>query len=570
MKSSEIFNPTLREVPSDAEIVSHQLLLRAGFIRKTSGGVYSYLPLAFRVLKKIMDIVREEMDRAGGQEVLMPIIQPAELWQESGRWDVYGDEMFRLKDRHNRSFALGPTHEEIITTLVNQDVHSYRDLPLLLYQIQNKYRDEIRPRFGLMRGREFIMKDLYSFDIDDQGLDVSYNKMYEAYNRIFQRLNLKYRVVEADSGAIGGNESHEFMVLADTGEAEIIYCDNCNYAANVEKAECSLDKQSEDDNIALKPMEKVYTPGVRTVEDVMQELNVPVHKIAKTLIYWADGQYIGAMVRGDRELNEIKLKNLLGCNDLLIADESQVREVLGVTVGSLGPVGAEFKVYADLEIQQMRNFVCGANEDDHHLINTNLGRDFVPEMIVDLRNAVQGDKCPFCEGAVSTARGIEVGHIFKLGTKYSQAMKAAFLDSSGQERPFVMGCYGIGVSRTMAASVEQNCDENGIIWPIPIAPYQVIIVPVNAKKSEQMEVAGSLYKQLVERGLEVILDDRDERAGVKFKDADLTGIPIRITIGPKALQDNKVEIKKRWEKESLLIAIDEAVSQTEELLKINR
>ncbi len=571
MKSSEMFNPTLREVPSEAEIVSHQLLLRGGFIRKTSGGVYSYLPLAFRVLKKIMNIVREEMDRAGGQELLMPIIQPAELWQESGRWDVYGDEMFRLKDRHNRPFALGPTHEEIITTLVNQDVHSYRDIPLLLYQIQNKYRDEIRPRFGLMRGREFIMKDLYSFDMDEEGLDISYNKMYQAYNLIFQRLNLKYRVVEADSGAIGGNESHEFMVLADTGEAEIIYCDNCNYAANVEKAECLADKLSDDENTTLlKPLEKVYTPGVRTVEHVMQELNLPVHTIAKTLIYWADGQYIGAVVRGDRELNEIKLKNLLGCNDLVIAEESQVREALGVSVGSLGPVGAEIKVYADLEIQQMRNFVCGANEDAYHLINVNLGRDFVPEMIADLRNAVKGDRCPVCEGLVNTTRGIEVGHIFKLGTKYSQAMKATCLDNNGQERPFVMGCYGIGISRTMAAAVEQNSDEDGIIWPIPIAPYQVIIVPVNAKKSEQMDAAGSLYEQLVAKGLEVILDDRDERAGVKFKDADLTGIPVRITIGPKALQDNKVEIKKRWEKESVLVAIDEAVAKTEAILNLKK
>ncbi|KUG03301.1 prolyl-trna synthetase [hydrocarbon metagenome] len=401
-------------------------------------------------------------------------------------------------------------------------------------------------------------------------MDISYNKMYEAYNRIFQRLDLKYRVVEADSGAIGGNESHEFMVLADSGEAEIIYCDNCNYAANVEKAVCLADESSEGESVPLEPLAKVHTPGVRTVDDVIQELNIPVHNIAKTLIYWADGEYVGAVVRGDRELNEIKLKNLLGCNDLLIADENQVRQELGISVGSLGPVGAEFKVYADLEIAQMKNFVCGANEDSYHLINANLGRDFVPEMLVDLRNAVQGDRCPVCEGLVSTARGIEVGHIFKLGIKYSQAMKAAFLDNNGQERPFVMGCYGIGVSRTMAASVEQNSDENGIIWPIPIAPYQVIIVPVNAKKSDQMEAAVRLYEQLREKGLEVILDDRDERAGVKFKDADLTGIPVRITIGPKALQDNNVEIKKRWEKESLLVAIDDAVSQTVDILKIKK
>lgn len=565
MKYSEMFNPTLREVPSEAEIVSHQLLLRAGFIRKASGGVYSYLPLAFRVLQKIINVVREEMNRAGGQEILMPIIQPAELWQESGRWDVYGDEMFRLKDRHGRPFALGPTHEEIITSIVNQDVHSYRDLPLLLYQIQNKYRDEIRPRFGLMRGREFIMKDLYSFDIDDEGLDVSYQKMYEAYNRIFKRLNLQYRVVEADSGAIGGNESHEFMVLAASGEAEIIYCDNCNYAANVEKAEC-MPPVPEQDNPKMKLSEKVYTPGVKTVQNVVEYFEVPIQSIAKTLIYWADGEYIGVVIRGDRELNEIKLKHILGCHDLQIADESQVRQVLGVSVGSIGPVGSRVKIYADLEVEHMHNFICGANEDDYHIINVNMGRDFVPEMIADLRNAVEGDKCPNCNNLVRSARGIEVGHIFKLGTKYSQAMNASFLDSNGKERPFVMGCYGIGISRTMAASVEQNSDEDGIIWPIPIAPYHVIIVPINASKSEQMDIAQSLYDQLVEKGIEVILDDRNERAGVKFKDADLMGIPLRITIGPKSLQEKKIELKKRWEKEPVLIDINQVIPAVMEII----
>jgi prolyl-tRNA synthetase len=566
LKSSEIFNPTLREVPSEAEIVSHQLLLRAGFIRKNSGGVYSYLPLAFRVLKKIMNIVREEMDRAGGQEVLMPIIQPAELWQESGRWEVYGDEMFRLKDRHKRSFALGPTHEEIITTLVKQDVHSYRDLPLLLYQIQNKYRDEIRPRFGLMRGREFIMKDLYSFDIDEDGLDLSYKKMYEAYSRIFERMNLKYRVVEADSGAIGGNESHEFMVMASSGEAEIVYCDKCHYAANVEKAQCPAPEPDGAKRAEARPLEKIHTPGVRTVEDVMHSLAVPAESIVKTLIYWADGEYVGAVIRGDRELNEVKLKNLLGCNELLIADENQVSQVLGVSVGSLGPVGAEFKVYADQEIELMDNFICGANEDGYHLMNVNLGRDFVPETIADLRNAIKGDPCPFCSAELDTTRGIEVGHIFKLGTKYSEAMKATFLDKNGQERPFIMGCYGIGISRTMAAAVEQNHDENGIIWPLPIAPYQLIIVPINTKKTEQMDLAWSIYEQLSGQGLEVIIDDRDERAGVKFKDADLTGIPLRITIGPKALQENKVEVKKRWENETVLIAVEDIVEEINSIL----
>jgi prolyl-tRNA synthetase len=554
LQSSELFYPTLRAVPSEAEIISHQLLLRAGFIRKASGGVYSYLPLAYRVIKKIENIVREEMDRAGGQEVLMPIIQPAELWQKSGRWDVYGDEMFRLQDRHKRHFSLGPTHEEMITSLVDGDVHSYRDLPLLLYQIQNKYRDEIRPRFGLMRGREFIMKDLYSFDIDDEGLDLSYQKMYAAYNRIFQRLGLKYRVVEADSGAIGGNESHEFMVLADTGESEIVYCENCNYAANVEKAVCTGKELSQ---TAMLPREKIHTPGQHTIQDISEFLKIGQDEQVKTLMYDADGVLIAALIRGDRELNEIKLKNALGCNELVMAGEEEVKQACGAGFGSLGPVGMNIKIYADLEVAGMANFTCGANQDDYHYKNVNIGRDFVPEAILDIRNAVAGDSCPVCQDSLKMIRGIEVGHIFKLGTKYSTAMDANFLDQNGQSRPFVMGCYGIGISRTMAAAVEQNYDENGIIWPIPIAPYHVIVVPVNAKKEEQMQAARSIYQTLSEAGLEVIIDDRDERAGVKFKDADLIGIPVRITIGPKALQENKVEVKKRWENEVELVDLEE-------------
>ncbi|NLX03318.1 MAG: proline--tRNA ligase [Syntrophomonadaceae bacterium] len=554
MRSSELFYPTLREVPSEAEIISHQLLLRAGFIRKASGGVYTYLPLAYRVIKKIENIVREEMDRAGGQEVLMPIMQPAELWQKSGRWEVYGDEMFRLQDRHKRYFALGPTHEEIITTLVDGDVHSYRDLPLLLYQIQNKYRDEIRPRFGLMRGREFIMKDLYSFDIDDEGLDVSYQKMYHAYNQIFTRLGLKYRVVEADSGAIGGNESHEFMVLADSGEAEIVYCDNCDYAANVEKAVCIAEKAETKGD--LLPMEKIHTPGQRTIQDLTDFLKIGKDEQIKTLMYDADGELIAAILRGDRELNEIKLKNVLGCNELVMADEENVRRSSGAGFGSLGPVGMDVKIYADLEVAAMKNFACGANEDDYHFKNVKLGRDFVPEAILDIRNAVAGDPCPLCQAELKMLRGIEVGHIFKLGTKYSDVMGATFRDQNGQSLPFVMGCYGIGISRTMAAAVEQNSDENGIIWPIPIAPYHVIVVPVNSNNEEQIQAANSIYKILEQEGLEVLIDDRDERAGVKFKDADLIGIPVRITIGPKALQENKVEVKKRWEKEVELVEID--------------
>jgi len=564
LKSSELFYPTLREIPSEAEIISHQLLLRAGFIRKASGGVYTYLPLAYRVIRKIESIVREEMDRAGGQEVLMPIVQPAELWQRSGRWEVYGEEMFRLQDRHKRNFALGPTHEEIITALVDGDIHSYRDLPLLLYQIQNKYRDEIRPRFGLMRGREFIMKDLYSFDSDYEGLDKSYHKMYYAYNQIFQRMGLRYRVVEADSGAIGGNESHEFMVLAETGESEIVYCDSCDYAANVEKAICSAGGAAK---AALLAMEKVHTPGQRTIQDIADFLGIPSGEQVKTLMYSADGELVAALIRGDRELNEIKLKNALGCNELLMADEAVVKALSGAGFGSLGPVGMNVKIYADLEIAAMHNFACGANEDDYHFKNVNMGRDFVPEAVLDIRNAVAGDPCPVCDGKLNMVRGIEVGHIFKLGVKYSEAMGGTFLDPSGQARPFVMGCYGIGVSRTMAAAVEQNYDENGIIWPIPIAPYHVIVVPVNSKNEEQMQAAQSIYQLLQEDGLEVLIDDRDERAGVKFKDADLIGIPVRITIGPKALQENKVEVKKRWEKEVELTDIDLV---REKVLKIIR
>ncbi|MEQ8200185.1 MAG: proline--tRNA ligase [Syntrophomonadaceae bacterium] len=548
MKASQLFFPTLREVPSEAEVISHQLLLRAGFIRKSSAGVYSYLPLGRKVLRKIETIVREEMDRAGGQEVLMPIIQPRELWERTGRWTVYGDEMFRLADRHDRGFALGPTHEEIITTLVDGEVHSYRDLPLLLYQIQNKYRDEIRPRFGLMRGREFIMKDLYSFDEDDNGLDISYRKMYAAYQAIFDRMALRYRVVEADSGAIGGNESHEFMVLADSGECTILYCEACAYAANVEKA-VFMEDESAGDGVAMKPLEKVATPGLKTIQDLVRELGIPEKQQVKTLMYYADGEVVAVILRGDRDLNEIKLKNYLDCSQLFMADEHSVREQCGAGFGSLGPIGLAARIFVDSEAARLKNFSCGANQDGFHYINCNVGRDFAPTAVGDFKNAIEGDPCPDCGGLMRAVRGIEVGHVFKLGTKYSDALQAAFRNQEGEERPFVMGCYGIGVSRTMAASVEQNHDDDGIIWPMPIAPYQVIIIPVNSQKDDQMEAAAEIYQQLSNMGLEVILDDRDERAGVKFKDADLIGIPVKITIGPKALQENQVEVKKRWEKD---------------------
>ncbi len=565
MKASQLFFPTLRELPSEAEIISHQLLLRAGYMRKTGAGIYSYLPLALRVLKKIEAIVRQEMNRADGQEILMPIIQPQELWEKSGRWSLYGDEMFRLQDRHNRGFALGPTHEEIITTLVDADVQSYRDLPLMLYQIQNKYRDEIRPRFGLMRGREFIMKDLYSFDLDDEGLDVSYKKMYAAYRAIFTRLGLEFRVVEADSGAIGGNESHEFVVLAESGESVIVYCDRCDYAANVEKAEC-VSPEVLTEAPALLKMEKIHTPGVKTIQDLVEYLGHPAHEQAKTLMYMADGELIAVILRGDRELNEIKLQHALSASELFMADEMTVREHCGAGFGSLGPVGLNLKVYADAEVTQLYNFSAGANQDDYHLVNINLGRDFIPEKIIDVRNAEAGDNCPHCAGKLQSTRGIEVGHIFKLGTKYSDAMGANYRDQNGQDQALVMGCYGIGISRTMAAAVEQKNDQDGIVWPLPIAPYQLIIVPVNSKKEEQMETAQRLYAEFADRGVEVILDDRDERAGVKFKDADLIGIPVRITIGPKSLKENKVEVKKRNDKENILLALDEVVEKVVAML----
>ncbi|MGI6486889.1 MAG: proline--tRNA ligase [Syntrophomonadaceae bacterium] len=565
MRASELFFPTLREDPSEAEIASHRLLYRAGMIRKTAGGVYTYLPLGYRVLRKIMNIVREEMDRAGGQELGLPIIQPAELWTRSGRWVVYGDEMFRLKDRHQRDFCLGPTHEEVITDVVDHDVHSYRDLPLLLYQIQNKYRDEIRPRFGLMRAREFIMKDLYSFDVDQEGMNVSYDKMYKAYSRVFDRLGLAYRVVEADSGAIGGSVSHEFVVLASTGESVVVFCDSCGYAANVEKSACVPEPRAEQE-IALT-LQKISTPEQKTIQEVCRFLELPSHRLVKTLVYMADEEPVAVLVRGDREINEIKLKNHLGCNFIEMADEWTVKEMVGANFGSLGPVGLKMKLYADLEVEQMTNLVCGANEDDYHYINVNPGRDFQPLAFIDIRSAQGGDLCPVCrEGKLEETRGIETGHIFQLGTKYSEAMGAKFLDENGQERPMVMGCYGIGVSRVMAAAVEQNHDEHGIIWPISIAPYHVLIVPVNVNNAEQLDVAERIYAMMQEAGIEVLLDDRNERAGVKFKDADLIGIPVRVTIGSKSLQAGQVEVKKRWEKDYELVEIAQVLDTVRSII----
>lgn len=564
MKMSNLYAPTLREVPAEAEVVSHQLMLRAGMIRKATGGVYSYLPLAWRTLRKIEQIVREEMDAKGGQEIAMPIVQPAEIWQQTGRWDVYGDEMFRLKDRHQRDFCLGPTHEEMVTTLVKSDVRSYRQLPLLVYQIQNKYRDEIRPRFGLMRGREFIMKDLYSFDRDTAGLDISYKKMYDAYTKIFTRCGLTFRPVEADPGAIGGSGTHEFMVLADSGEAAIAYCEGCDYAANVEKAE--LQPIPSTGEASLPVMEK-DTPGQRTIQEVADFLAIAPDHLVKSLAYMTEKGPVLALVRGDHEVNEIKLSNLLNVLQLELAGEADVRQTFHSVPGYIGPIGLTgVTIIADASVMNMVNVACGANAENKHLIQVTPARDFKPDHIVDLRLIKEGDPCPRCGAPVLTARGIEVGQVFKLHTKYSKSLQATYLDENGQENLMVMGCYGVGVSRTMAAAIEQHHDADGIIWPAAIAPYHAVIVPINIKDEAQMALCEQLYAELTAAGVETVLDDRDERSGVKFKDADLIGFPLRITVGPKALKENAVEVKNRRTKETTLFPLGGHVEQICRLL----
>lgn len=555
MRVSKLYAPTLREVPAEAEVVSHQLMLRAGFMRKAAGGIYTYLPLAWRVLKKIERIVREEMDAKGSQELLMPIVQPAEIWQESGRWDVYGAEMFRLQDRHNRCFCLGPTHEEMVTTLIRGDVRSYRQLPLSVYQIQNKYRDERRPRFGLMRGREFIMKDAYSFDRDEAGLDKSYQDMYDAYTNIFTRCGLNFRPVEADSGAIGGSGSHEFMVIADSGEAEIVFCTSCDYAANVEKAELfPLEAQEE----AMLTKEEVVTPDCKTIADVCAYLKLPVDHSVKAVAYNSEKGLILCFVRGDHEVNEIKVINTCGVIDLEMATEEQLAAA-GTVGGYMGPGGIDNKkviVVVDATVMKMHNVCCGANKEGYHFINVNPGRDFTPTYVADIRLIQEGDPCPHCGGEVSKARGIEVGQVFKLFTKYSSALKATYLDENGKEQPMVMGCYGVGVSRTMAAAIEQNYDDNGIIWPIEIAPYHVLVVAVNTKDEASAAKAEEIYMQLKKVGLETVIDDRNERPGVKFKDADLIGYPLRVVVGPKTLTEGKLEVKIRKTGEIRYLPLD--------------
>lgn len=543
MKTSQLLIPTMREDPAEAETVSHRLMLRAGLIRKVAAGIYTYLPLGLRVIRKVEQIIREEMNRAGAQEVLMPMASPAELWKETGRWDFYGKELLRFKDRHERDFCLGPTHEEVITDLFRREVNSYRQLPQSFYQIQTKFRDEIRPRFGLMRGREFLMKDAYSFDRDEAGARLNYQKMYDAYHRIFTRCGLTFRAVEADTGLIGGTSSHEFMVLADTGEETIVYSDQGTFAANVERAEVLAPEKPESD--ALGELKAVSTPNCRTIEEVTAFLNVPAHRLVKTLLYSTGKETVAVLVRGDHAANEIKLKKLLGVSEIELAGPATVETVTGAPVGFAGPIGLKgIRIFADYAIPALRNVVVGGNRLDTHYVNANWGRDFSADAVLDLRNAQAGDPSPRKDGTLKVTKGIEVGHVFMLGTKYSEAMKATFLDPQGKECLAVMGCYGIGVGRTAASSIEQNHDERGIIWPYPIAPFQVHLIPVS-QSDKTAQATAALYENLLAAGFEVLWDDREERAGVKFNDADLIGAPFQVIVGDKGLADGVVEIKIR-------------------------
>jgi len=542
MRTSQLLLPTLREDPGEAETVSHRLMLRAGLIRKVAAGIYTYLPLGLRIIRKVEQIVREEMNRAGAQELLMPIASPAELWRETGRWGYYGKELIRFKDRHERDFCLGPTHEEVITDLFRREVRSYRQLPLNFYQIQTKFRDEIRPRFGLMRGREFIMKDAYSFDKDEAAARLSYQKMYDAYHHIFARCGLNFRAVEADTGLIGGTSSHEFMVLADTGEETVVYSESGTYAANVERAEV-LPPNDESKEAPL-PLRSVNTPGCRTVEEVTKFLKVDASKLVKTLLYSTGSETVAVLIRGDHDANEIKLKRLLGVTDLELAGPATVEKVTGAPVGFAGPVGLNIRIVADHAVKASANIVVGGNHLDTHLVDVNCPRDFHVEQFADLRNARAGDPSPRKDGVLKTTKGIEVGHVFMLGTKYSQAMNASFLDPNGKECLAVMGCYGIGIGRTAAAAVEQNHDDKGIVWPFPIAPFHVHLISLG-QSTAVIDAATKLNAALEAVGLEVLWDDRDERAGVKFNDADLIGAPYQVIVGDKGLAEGVLEVKSR-------------------------
>ena len=570
MLATKLYAPTLREVPSDADVVSQQLMLRAGFMRKTANGLYSFLPLGWKSIKKIEAIVREEMDRASAQEIMMPILQPAEIWKESGRWNAYGAEMMRINDRHDNEFCLGPTHEEMITTLVKNEINSYRQLPVNLYQIQSKFRDERRPRYGLMRSREFIMKDAYSFDVDEAGLDESYKSMYDAYTRIFTRCGLTFRPVEADSGAIGGSGTHEFMAIAEAGEADIVYCTKCDYAANIEIGKPGIMKQDEE---ALQELSVVDTPNASSIEAVADMLNLPLHKTIKAVVFSIDGKVVLAIVRGDHEVNEVAVQHaVLGSVEPEMATPEELEKV-GLTAGFISPIGLkqteDFAIVVDESVMETYNVCGGANKKDAHYVNINPKRDFnVADIIVaPIRLITKDDVCPKCGGALEHAKGIEVGQVFKLGTKYSEALQATFLDQNGRPNPMIMGCYGIGVSRTLAAAIEQYHDENGIIWPRSIAPFEAVIVPINAKDEALMSTSQTIYTALQNAGVDVLLDDRKDRAGVKFKDADLIGYPLRITVSKNTLENNEVEIQIRKSGETLPCAIDSVADKVTELLQ---
>jgi len=562
MHYSRYFLPTLKETPSEAEINSHRLMLRAGMIRKLTAGIYSYLPFGLTALRKVENIVREEMNRAGAQEVLLPTVQPAELWQASGRWERYGKELLRFKDRHQRFYCMGPTHEEVITDLVRKEVRSYRDLPLNLYQIQTKFRDEIRPRFGLMRSREFIMKDGYSFDIDDRNAEKTYWQMYDVYKNIFTRCDLDFKVVEAETGTIGGSFSHEFMVLAEVGEDTIVFCQNCDYAANIEKAEVVTLAISPSER--LKSRKEIHTPNKHTVEEITEFLNISPQKIVKTIIYLADEKPVAVLVRGDHDINEIKLQRLLDCKTLIMAPPGIVKNLTKAEVGFAGPIGLNIPIIADNSLKNMVNFVTGANKTDYHFINVNLD-DFKISQFADVRFITPEDRCPRCRGELEFKKGIEVGHIFKLGTKYSEALKATYLDAQGKEQFIIMGCYGIGIGRTLAAIIEQHHDENGIIFPLSIAPFQIYLLAIDTKNQKVLETAEKLYGQLSSHW-QVFYDNRDERPGIKFKDADLIGIPLRITLG-RDLKKEKVEVKIRKTGETLLIPITELKLNIEKIMQ---
>ena len=567
MLASRLYSPTLRELPADAVVVSHQYMLKAGMMRKIGNGIYSFLPLAWRSIQKVEKIIREEINKTGAQEIMMPIVQPAELWQKTGRWDVFGPEMFKLKDRNDREYCLGPTHEELVTSLIQMDTTSYKQLPVSVYQIQNKYRDEKRPRFGLMRSREFIMKDGYTFDADEEGLDKQYKLMYDAYTRIFTRCGLSFRPVIADSGAIGGSGSHEFEVLADSGEADIVYCENCDFAANIEAVDpltvkCDIHNDKE--------KELVETPGQHTIEMVCDFLHAPVAQSVKAVVYNVDGLVVLAMVRGDHEVNETKIQHIYNAINVDMASDDDLKKV-GLTAGYISPIGLkrtkDFDILVDPTVMEMQDACCGANEKDKHYIHVNPARDFTDVRVETIRQIQEGDVCPHCGGKIVRCRGIEVGQVFKLGTKYSEALHATFLDNQGKSHPFVMGCYGIGVTRTVAASIEQNHDDDGIIWPVAIAPYEAVIVPANNKSEEVMAAARKLYEDMEDGRDEVVLDDRNERAGIKFKDADLIGYPVRVTIGKKWQQSGCVEIKIRRSGEVVEVPLEEAKDKVLEILK---